>query len=206
METDSRRNFFGKITATVALLTGAPRLFAQQAPPPGAPTTGVEPPRRPGGNHTLNGIYYFSGTGANDGYGKDDHVLVTDPFEKHVTRTMDALKKSVERAGSNMDSIIHLDVFLCLPLADGIPTPTGKGRFDAHKAQYDALNKIYGTYFSPGKAPSRACMAVEWIPGDSLIEIVGSAMVVTSTLPRREVSSRRRRNKNGEETTDEFEV
>ncbi len=53
--------------------------------------------------------------------------------------------------------------------------PVGKARFDAHKAQYDALNKIYGTYFSPGKAPSRACMAVEWIPGDSLIEIVGSA-------------------------------
>jgi enamine deaminase RidA (YjgF/YER057c/UK114 family) len=188
METNSRRNFFGKITAVVALLTGAPRLFARQTPLPGAPTpgsasiTGGGPPRS-GGNHTLNGIYYFSGTGANDGYGKDDHLLVTGPFEKHVTRTMDALKRSVERAGSNMDSIIHLDVFLCLPLADGIPTPTGKERFDAHRAQYDALNKIYGTYFSPGKAPSRACMAVEWIPGDSLIEIVGSAMVVASTLP-----------------------
>ena len=108
---------------------------------------------------------------------------MTDPFEKHVTRTMDALKKSVERAGCTMDSIIHLQVFLCLPLADSIPTPAGKARFDAHKAQYDALNKIYGTYFSPGKAPSRACMAVEWIPGDSLIEIVGSAMVVNPPTP-----------------------
>ena len=96
---------------------------------------------------------------------------------------MDALKRSVERAGSNMDSIIHLDVFLCLPLAETIPTPTGKARFDAHKAQYDALNKIYGTYFSPGKAPSRACVAVEWIPGDSLIEIVGSALVVGPPTP-----------------------
>ena len=189
METNTRRSFFGKITATAAVLTGATRLFAQQAPAAGAPTpgsasvTGGDPPRRPGANHTLNGIYYFSGTGANDGYGKDDHFLVTDPFEKHVTRAMEAVKRSVERGGSNMDSIIHVDVFLCLPLADGIPTPTGKARFEAHKAQYDALNKIYGTYFSPGKAPSRACMAVEWIPGDSLIEIVGSAMVVASTLP-----------------------
>jgi enamine deaminase RidA (YjgF/YER057c/UK114 family) len=77
-----------------------------------------------------------------------------------------------------MDSILHAEVFICLPHADGVPMPTGKARFDAHKAQYDALNKIYGTYFSPGKAPSRACMAVEWIPGDSLIEIVGSAQVV----------------------------
>jgi len=187
METNTRRNFFGKIAAVTALLTGAPKLFAQQAPPSSTPAPnstpqsgpGAETPRRPsGGNHVHNGIYYFSGTGSNDGYGKDDHVLVTDPFEKHVTRTMDALKHSVERAGSNMDSLIHLDVFICLPHADGIAMPTGKARFDAHKAQYDALNKIYGTYFSPGKNPSRACMAVEWIPGDSLIEIVGSALVV----------------------------
>jgi enamine deaminase RidA (YjgF/YER057c/UK114 family) len=189
METNTRRNFVGKITAIAALLTSAPRLMAQQPTPAGAPTPGTaspkggDAPRRLAGNHTLNGIYYFSGTGSNDGYGKDDHVLVTDPFEKHVTRTMDALKRSVERAGSNMDSLIHLDVFLCLPHADGIPMPTGRARFDAHKAQYDTLNKIYGTYFSPGKAPSRACMAVEWIPGDSLIEIVGTAQEVSPPAP-----------------------
>ena len=184
MEIKTRRSFFGKIAAMAAVVVSAPKLFAAQQTPPsvGSPApgpNGVAPRRAGGGNHTHNGIYYFSGTGSNDGYPKEDHVLVTDPFEKHVTRTMDALKKSVERAGSTMDSIINLQVFLCLPLADGIPMPTGKARFDAHKAQYDALNKIYGTYFSPGKAPSRACMALEWIPGDSLIEIVGSAIVVT---------------------------
>jgi enamine deaminase RidA (YjgF/YER057c/UK114 family) len=189
MEIKTRRSFFGKMAALAAIAINSPKLFAQQTSPsvgssaPGsAPTPGPrgDGPRRAGaGNHTHNGIYYFSGTGSNDGYPKDDHVLVTDPFEKHVTRAMDALKRSVERAGCTMDSIINLQVFLCLPLADGVPMPTGKARFDAHKAQYDALNKIYGTYFSPGKAPSRACMALEWIPGDSLIEIVGSAMVIT---------------------------
>jgi len=185
MTINTRRNFFGKMATIMAFVTGSPKLFAQQASA-ASPKAGSAPadainkdiPRRPSGDHhTLNGIYYFSGTGSNDGYPKEDHVLVTDPFEKHVTRTMDALKKSVERAGCTMDSILHLQVFLCLPLAD-TPTPTGRARFDAHKAQYDALNKIYGTYFSSGKAPSRACMAVEWIPGDSLVEIVGSAMVV----------------------------
>jgi enamine deaminase RidA (YjgF/YER057c/UK114 family) len=192
MGSNTRRNFFGKIAAIAVFVTGGLKLFSQQAPPAATPAPGIAPmappgaeaPRRPGGsNHTRDGIYYFSGTGSNDGYPKEDHVLVTDPFEKHVTRTMDALKKSVERAGSTMDSIIHLQVFLCLPLADSLPMPTGKARFDAHKAQYDALNKIYGTYFSPGKSPSRACMAVEWIPGDSLIEIVGSAMVVNPPTP-----------------------
>jgi enamine deaminase RidA (YjgF/YER057c/UK114 family) len=185
MTINTRRNFFGKIAALATFFTGANKLFAQQTPAasaPGSQTGAATPsdkdaPRRSGEHHIHEGIYYFSGTGANDGYPKEYHVLVTDPFEKHVTRTMDALKKSVERAGSNMDSIIHLQVFLCLPLADSTPMPTGKARFDAHKAQYDALNKIYGTYFSQGKAPSRACMAVEWIPGDSLIEIVGSAKV-----------------------------
>jgi enamine deaminase RidA (YjgF/YER057c/UK114 family) len=180
MQTSTRRTFFGKLAAITAFLTGVPKSFAQQqAPLPNAPVPvvpGTDSPRRT--SHVVNGIYYFSGTGSNDGYPKEDHVLVTDPFEKHVTRTMDALKRSVERAGSNMDSLIHLDVFICLPHADGITMPTGKARFDAHKAQYDALNKIYRTYFSEGKAPSRACMAVEWIPGDSLIEIVGSAQVV----------------------------
>ena len=77
-------------------------------------------------------------------------------------------------------------VFLCLPLTDSIPMPTGKARFDAHKAQYDALNKIYGTYFTQGKTPSRACMALEWIPGDSLIEIVGSAQVLDAFTPAAE--------------------
>lgn len=176
MSLNTRRNFFSKIAAVAAFVTGGAKLFAQDAPKPGAAPA---PEHRSGGSHhIIDGIYYFSGTGANDGYPKEDHVTVTDPFEKHVTRTMDALKKSVERAGSDMDNLIHLTVFLCLPLSDRTPTPTGQARFDAHKAQYDALNKIYGTYFSSGKAPSRACMALEWIPGDSLIEIVGSAKVV----------------------------
>jgi len=189
MEINTRRSFFGKIAALAAIVTGAPKLFAQQAPAATPPAPGAPAAGGPGGGQRRGGgrgpgnslhdvVLWFSGTGSNDGYGREDHVTVKDPFEKHVTRTMDALKKSVERAGCTMDSIIHLQVFLCLPLADTVPMPTGKARFDAHKAQYDALNKIYGTYFSPGKAPSRACMALEWIPGDSLIEIVGSALVV----------------------------
>jgi len=180
MGNNTRRRYINRLASIVATVTGAPLLFAQQTPSGGAPPSSPAGDRPPRSNHTQNGIYYFSGTGSNDGYPKDDHILVTDPFEKHVVRTMDALKKSVERAGCTMDSIIHLEVFLCLPHAESVPMPVGKARFDAHKAQYDALNKIYGTYFSPGKAPSRACMAVEWIPGDSLIEIVGSALVVNS--------------------------
>jgi enamine deaminase RidA (YjgF/YER057c/UK114 family) len=183
MEINSRRTFFGKFAALAAVVTGAPKLFAQQPSNTPTPSGPGGDRSRPRANHTHNGIYYFSGTGSNDGYPKDDHVKVTDPFEKHVTRTMDALKKSVESAGCTMDSIMNMQVFFCLPLADGVPALTGKARFDAYQACYLALNKIYGTYFSPGKAPSRSCMALDWIPGDSLIEVVGSAMVVNPPAP-----------------------
>lgn len=180
MKTDSlssRRGFFGRAASMMAVALGAPRLLSQAPATSPAPAPAGERPRR-FGNRIHNGIYYFSGTGSNDGYGKDDHITVTDPFEKHVTRSMDALKKSLERAGSNMDSILNMQVFICLPHADSVPMPTGSAKFAAYKEHYEALNKIYGTYFSQGKAPSRAFMAVEWIPGDSLVELVGSALVV----------------------------
>lgn len=171
MEMNTRRGFLGGITAMAAAVTGAPELFAQQSAAPAKP-------RHTDAPHTHGDVYYFYGTGSNDGFPESDQVTVTDPFEKHVARTMDALKKDLESAGCSMDSILHLQVSFCLPLADSFPMPTGKARFDAHKAQYDALNKIYRTYFSPGKSPSRACLAVEWIPGNSLIEIVGSARIL----------------------------
>ena len=124
MEISSRRGFFGKAASMAAMAFGASRLFGQQAPAVAAPSTpqatppaGSERPRR-FGNRIHDGIYYFSGTGSNDGYGREDHVTVTDPFEKHVTRSLDALKKSLERAGSNMDSILNMQVFICLPHAD----------------------------------------------------------------------------------------
>jgi enamine deaminase RidA (YjgF/YER057c/UK114 family) len=179
MVMNSRRRFFGKIASMAAVAAGATKLFGQQTPPaaPAAPPAGGERPRR-FGNRIHDGIYYFSGTGSNDGYGREDHITVTDPFEKHVTRSLDALKKSLERAGSNMDSILNMQVFICLPHADSVPMPTGNAKFATYKEHYEALNKIYGTYFSQGKAPSRAFMAVEWIPGDSLVEFVGSALVV----------------------------
>ena len=182
MHINTPRRYFNKVAMMVAAVSGAPGLLAQ-TPAAGASSTGTPGDRNRRTDRTHDGIYYFPGIGANSGYSREDRILVSDPFEKHATRTMDALKKSLERAGCTMDSILHLEVFTCLPHHDKIPMPTGKARFDAHTAQYQAFNKIYGTYFSPGRAPSRAYMAVDWIPGDSLVEVVGSARVVTSPAP-----------------------
>jgi enamine deaminase RidA (YjgF/YER057c/UK114 family) len=163
-------------------VSGAPRLLAQ-TPAAGTSSTGTTGDRSRRNDRVHDGIYYFPGIGSNSGYSREDRILVTDPFEKHATRTMDALKRSLEGAGCTMDSILHLEVFTCLPHSDKIPMPTGKARFDAYTAQYQAFNKIYGTYFSRGRAPSRAYMSVDWIPGDSLVEVVGSARVVSPPVP-----------------------
>src|ERR1700730_831214 len=129
MQINTPRRYFNRIAMMVAAVSGAPRLLAQTpAPGKSSPATTGDQARRNDRIH--DGIYYFPGIGSNSGYPREDHILVTDPFEKHVTRTMDALKKSVERAGCTLDSILHLPVFLCLPLADGIGMPTGKARFD----------------------------------------------------------------------------
>ena len=179
MQLTNRRKYFQKVATMVTAVAGVRTIFGQTAPAGGSTAGGAR--NQAGTNNRVHdGIYYFPGIGSNSGYPREDHVLVTDPFEKHVTRTMDALKKSLERAGCTMDSILHLEVFVCLPHSDTTPMPSGKARFDAYSAQYQTLNKIYGTYFTAGRAPSRAYMAVDWIPGDSLIEVVGSARVVTS--------------------------
>lgn len=182
MPINNPRRFFSKVAMMAAAVSGAPRLLAQATAAGTASTsTAGSQPRQTSRIH--DGVYYFPGIGANSGYPSGDRISVTDPFEKHVTRAMDSLKKSLERAGCTMDSILHLEVFTCLPHSDKIPMPSGKAKFDAYTAQYQALNKIYGTYFSPGKAPSRAYMSVDWIPGDSLVEVVGSARVATSPAP-----------------------
>ena len=181
MQTNHRRRYFNKAAAMLLSIGGVRTVLGQTAAQPGSAATGG---RGAGSNNRVHdGIYYFPGIGSNSGAARGDRISVTDPFEKHVTRTMDALKKSLEAAGCTMDSILHLEVFVCLPHAEGVPMPTGKAKFDAYTAQYQALNKIYGTYFSQGRAPSRAYMAVEWIPGDSLVEVVGSARVVATPPP-----------------------
>jgi enamine deaminase RidA (YjgF/YER057c/UK114 family) len=194
MDVETRRGFVGKVGAMLAVVAGgAGRMLGQTPDTPGAGAGSAGQGAKAGGalaaqntgearrnNHVHEGIYYFSGTGANDGYPKEDRVTPADPFETHVTRTMEALKKSLEKNGCFMDSILHLTVFFRVPPSAGAATviPAAGEKADVNREQYDALNKIYGTYFTQGKAPSRACLAVEWIPGDSLIEVVGSARVV----------------------------
>ena len=94
-----------------------------------------------------NGLIYIAGQGANSNgpVGKDD-------IDSHTTKVMENVKQLVEVGGGGMDSILQLTVFL------------------ADLAHYDAMNKIFKTYFPHG-GPARTTVAAAGLPGNSLIEI-----------------------------------
>jgi 2-iminobutanoate/2-iminopropanoate deaminase len=101
-----------------------------------------------------NGVIYIAGQGANSNgpVGKDD-------IDSHVTKVMENVKGLVETGGGTMDSILQLTVYL------------------ANLTDYDAMNKIFKTYF-PNGGPARTTVAVAALPGKSLIEINCTAAVV----------------------------
>jgi enamine deaminase RidA (YjgF/YER057c/UK114 family) len=177
MQIPNRRRYLKNVATIFAAAAGIRTLSGQNTS--NRPSTTGPRNRDRSRRRIHEGIYYFPGIGANSGYPREDRVSVTDPFEKHAARAMDSLKRSLERAGCSIDSILHLEVYTCLPHSDSLPMPSGSARFEAYTEQYRAFNKVYGTYFSRGNAPSRAYMSVDWIPGDSLVEVVGSARVVS---------------------------
>jgi enamine deaminase RidA (YjgF/YER057c/UK114 family) len=130
---------------------------------------------------------WVSGQGANDGVPNADHpakLKVTDPYEDHCKFTMEALKRSIERLGGTMDDFLYMQVFFCLPMDDSMPTPTGSAAAAAYLKCYNALSPIYGSFWTgPHGAPPRSCFALQWIPGGSLLEVVGAAFIDPNATP-----------------------
>jgi 2-iminobutanoate/2-iminopropanoate deaminase len=95
----------------------------------------------------LNGVAYIAGVGAHDSGPAESWEIGA-----HTTKVMDNIKKLVEAAGSNMDNVVQLSVFL------------------AKIEHYDGMNKVFKTYFEHG-GPARTTVAVAALPGNSLVEI-----------------------------------
>ena len=103
---------------------------------------------------TPNGLVYIAGQGANSNgpVGKED-------IDSHTTKVMENVKELVITGGGTMDSILQLTVYL------------------ADIAYYDAMNKIFKTYFPHG-GPARTTVAVAALPGNSKLEINCIAAIV----------------------------
>jgi 2-iminobutanoate/2-iminopropanoate deaminase len=100
-----------------------------------------------------NGLIYVSGIGAHDSRDKKEWTI-----ESHTTNVMDKLKKMVEVAGGNMDTVVQTNVFL------------------TNIDHWDGMHKVFGTYFPHG-GPARTTVAVAALPGNSLVEINCIAVV-----------------------------
>ncbi len=94
-----------------------------------------------------NGLAYIAGVGAHDSGPAESWEIGA-----HTTKVLDNIKKLVETAGSTMDNIVQLGVFL------------------AKIDHYDGMNKVFKTYFPHG-GPARTTVAVAALPGNSLVEI-----------------------------------
>ena len=111
-------------------------------------------PERKHGPRVHNGLIFISGQGAND-----NGAVQGADIEAHTRKTMENIKSVVEAGGGTMDSILQLNVYL------------------ATLEDYDAMNKVYATYF-PNGGPARMTVAVAGVPGHSRLEINGIAAVV----------------------------
>jgi len=94
-----------------------------------------------------NGVAYIAGVGAHDPGPAESWEIGA-----HTTKVLDQIKKLVEAAGSNMDDVAQLTVFLT--------------KID----NFEGMNKVFKTYFPHG-GPARTTVAVAALPGNSLVEI-----------------------------------
>lgn len=207
MDMESRRRFVNSMMAASLAAMGGGALFAQDFTPMGGVQTGPDgangnPPPGPIGEGTPQesgagtggrgrggrgrgprvprpqpaGIYWISGTGIERQPGPN-----TWDIKDHTKLTMDNVKRGVEARGGTMDSFLYMQVFFCLRSDDSTPMPTGSAAAAAYQQSYTDLTAIYNTYFT--SRPPRSCFALSWIPGSSLIEVVGAAYIDPSVVP-----------------------
>ena len=204
MDMESRRRFINSMMTASFAAMGGGMLFAQNYtpmggvqngpdgvngnPPPGPIDAGA--PQQSGGaarggrgggaarvpRPQPAGIYWISGTGIERQPGVN-----TWDIKEHTKLTMDNVKRGVEAKGGTMDSFLYMQVFFCLRSDDNTPMPTGSAAAAAYLKSYTDLGEIYNTYFT--SRPPRSCYALSWIPGSSLIEVVGAAYIDPSVVP-----------------------
>jgi enamine deaminase RidA (YjgF/YER057c/UK114 family) len=174
MDARSRRKFVSSMMAATAAAMGGSAVFgAPGAPAPRQGRGGRPPHPRPAGIVWIPGI----GIGPQKATAWD--------IREHTRLTMDNIKARVEALGGTMSDFLYMQVFYCLHLDDNTPMPTGSAAFAAYQRGYQDLNSVYNTYWKDTKygAPPRSCFALAWIPGNSLIEIVGAAYIPSAAAP-----------------------
>lgn len=83
--------------------------------------------------------------------------LISDDIKEATKRSLDNLKAVLEEAGSSLDKVVKVNIFL------------------ADINDFAAVNEVYGTYFDTHK-PARSCVEVANLPMGGLLEIEAIAV------------------------------
>jgi len=82
----------------------------------------------------------------------ENQLRITDDIKAATELALINVKKALESAGSNLDKVVKVTVFL----RDAV--------------DFNSMNEVYSTFF-PKEPPARACVVVKEIPGDFPLEI-----------------------------------
>lgn len=95
------------------------------------------------GSTTHNGLVYIAGKG----YHEEGDIT------KHTTEVLNSLERELEKAGSSMDKVLKVNVYL------------------ADLADYDAMNDAYRGRFGDNPPVRTTVACYGGVPGNSLVEI-----------------------------------
>ena len=96
----------------------------------------------------VNGILYLSGQ-----IGSRADRSLPDGMEAQARQAMDNIKAAVERRGLTMDHVFKCTVMM------------------ADMRQWGDFNKIYVTYFKPGRLPARSAFGANGLAMGALLEV-----------------------------------
>jgi 2-iminobutanoate/2-iminopropanoate deaminase len=145
----NRRSLFKKISLGVAGIFGMGAVRADSGPAvaPGEIKTGevVFDQDVPlfSGHRIYNGLVYIAGKGAH----------FEGDITAHTKHVLDEVQKELEKAGSSMDRVLKVNVYL------------------ADLNDYKAMNEAYRGRFGPTPPVRTTIAAYGGVPGNSLVEI-----------------------------------
>jgi reactive intermediate/imine deaminase len=84
----------------------------------------------------------------------DDSAPLPEGIEAQTRRVIDNLKIVLAGTGSGLDRVVFARVYLT-----------------HFERDYAAMNRVYQTYFAPGRLPARTCIGVTGLARGALVEI-----------------------------------
>lgn len=113
----------------------------------------------------------------------DDNAPIPQDMESETRRTMDNLIIILKDAGLTLDDVVAARVFLT-----------------EFERDYERMNKVYRSYFKPGRLPARTCIGVTALARGGKLEIdfickrpAGTKRKSVKRAPRRAARAARRR-------------